>query len=189
MNFQPGFIFANTTRKRIFKGLDFAFSTLFPSTFFYAQCSKLEEHFKPFQHNRMVKLLLGYGYTRCKQIYQHTISTILDGQWMVLCWSQFGQLLLKLQEHAWYWSNVDANRSVRSAASVKNMGCLIHNCVCVVVVAWTQSSCWIYGIDLAVQCIGCVSFCIVSCYSTIKVLKNDCWNVPSPIYIVFGHCP
>ena len=157
MNFQPGFIFANTTRKRIFKGLDFAFSTLFPSTFFYAQCSKLEEHFKPFQHNRMVKLLLGYGYTRCKQSYQHTISTILDGQWMVLCLSQSVQHLLKLQKHAWYWWNVDANRSFRSSASVKNMDCLVQNCVCIVVVAWTHSSCSIYGINLAAQCVGWTS--------------------------------
>ena len=43
-----------------------------------------------------------------------------------------------------------------------------------------------YGKNLAVQCIGCISFCVVSCYSTIKVLKNNCWNFPSPIYIVFG---
>ena len=34
VNFQVGFTFANTTRKRIFKGLDFVFSTLFPPTFF-----------------------------------------------------------------------------------------------------------------------------------------------------------
>ena len=106
---------------------------------------------------------------------------------MLLCWSQSGQDLLKLQKHAWYWSNVDASRSVWSAASVKNMDCLIENCVCVVVAAWTQSNCWIYGINLTIQCIGCISFCVVSCYSTIKVLKNDRWNLPSPIYIVFGH--
>ena len=62
-------------------------------------------------------------------------------------------------------------------------------CVCVVVVAWAQSSCWIYGINLAVPCVRYISFCVVSCYSTIKGLKNDCWNVPSPIYIAFGHCP
>ena len=36
--------------------------------------------------------------------------------------------------------------------------------------------------------VGCISFCVVSCYSTIKVRKNDCSNVLSPIYIVFGHC-
>ena len=56
-----------------------------------------------------------------------------------------------------------------------------QNCVYVVMVAWTQSSCWIYGENLAVQCVGCISFCVVSCYSTIKALKNDCWNAPSPI--------
>ena len=114
----------------------------------------------------MVKLLSAYGYTRYKRSYQHTISTILDGQWMVLCWSQSVQHLLKLQKHAWYWSNVDANRSFRTSANVKNMDCLVQNCVCIVVVAWTQSSCSIYGINLAAQCVGCISFCVVSCYST-----------------------
>ena len=34
MNFQAGFTFANTTLKRIFKGLDFVLSTLFPPIFF-----------------------------------------------------------------------------------------------------------------------------------------------------------
>ena len=146
MNFQAGFTFANTTRMRIFKGFDFLFSTL-SSQIFYTQCSKPEELFEPFKRNRMVKSLLAYGYTRCKRNYRHTTSTILDRLWMVLCWSQSGQHLLKLQKHAWHWSNVDANRSVPSVASVKNMDCLVQNCVRVVAVAWTQSSCWIYGIN------------------------------------------
>ena len=137
----------------------------------------------------MVKLILAYGYTRYKRSYQHTIFTILDRQWMVLCWRLSGQLFLKLQMHASHWSNVDANRSVQSTASVKNMDCLVQNCASVLVVAWTQSRCWIYGINLAVQCVRCIWFCVVSCYLTIKVLENDCWNVPSPIYIGFGHCP
>ena len=34
VNFQEGFTFVNTTHKRIFKGLDFVFSPLFPPTFF-----------------------------------------------------------------------------------------------------------------------------------------------------------
>ena len=34
MNFLAGFAFGNTTRKRIFKGLGFVFSSLFPPTFF-----------------------------------------------------------------------------------------------------------------------------------------------------------
>ena len=133
----------------------------------------------------MVKLLLAYGYSRCKRSYQHTISTILDGQWMLLFWSQSGQHLLKHQKHERHWSNVDANKIFWSAATVKNIDCLVQSCVCPVVVAWTQSSCWIYGIN----CVGCIFFRVVSCYSTIKVLKNDCWNVPSLIYVVSGHCP
>ena len=68
---------------------------------------------------------------------------------------------------------MDANRSVRNAANVKNMDFLVQNCVCVVVVARTQSSCWMYGINLAVQCVECISFRVVSCYSTRKVLKNE----------------
>ena len=60
---------------------------------------------------------------------------------MVLCLSPSRQHLLKYENHAWHWSNVDVNKSVQSAASVKNMDCLVPNCVCVVVVAWTQDSC------------------------------------------------
>ena len=83
------------------------------------------------------------------------------------------------------WSNMDANRSVQSAASVKSMDCLVQNFVCVVVVVWTQSNCWIYGINVAVQCNGCISFRVVSCYLTIKVLEKRCCNLLSPIYIDF----
>ena len=68
----------------------------------------------------------------------------------------------------------------KECAVLVKCGCK-QNCVCVVVVAWTQSSCWIFEENLAVQCVGCISFCAVSCYSTIKVLKNDCWNAPSAI--------
>ena len=42
---------------------------------------------------------------------------------------------------------MDANRSVQSVASVKNMDYLVQNCVRVVAVAWTESGCWIYGIN------------------------------------------
>ena len=65
LHFQAGFTFANTSRKHIFKGLDFVLSFLFSATFF-VQCSKLEELFKPFLCSRMVILLLGYGYMRYK---------------------------------------------------------------------------------------------------------------------------
>ena len=135
---------------------------------FYAQCSKIEDLFKPF--NRIIKLLLAYGHMHYKRSYQHRISIILDEKWMVLCWSQSEQLL-KFQKHAWYWSNVDETKFL-SAASVKKNG-LPCTELYVVLVAWTQSSFWIYGINLAVQCVRCIYFCVVSCYSTIKIPKND----------------
>ena len=76
-------------------------------------------------------------------------------------------------------------KSIKTTFAKASKECMVlvkcgckQNCVCVVVVAWTQSSGRIYGINLTVQCVGCISFCVVSCYSTIKVLKNDCWNVP-----------
>ena len=43
----------------------------------------------------------------------------------------------------------------------KQIDCLVQNCVCVVVVAWTQSSCWIYGINLVVQYVERISFCVM----------------------------
>ena len=87
-------------------------------------------------------------------------------------------------------------KSIKTTFAKASKECMVlvkcgckQNCVSVVVVAWTQSSGRIYGINLTVQCVGCISFCVVSSYSTIKVLKNDCWNVPPPIYIAFDHCP
>ena len=53
-----------------------------------------------------------------------------------------------------------------------------QNCVCVVVVAWTQSSCWIHGKNLAVQCVECIWFCVVSYYLTIKGLKMNVGMFP-----------
>ena len=176
MNFQAGFTFANKTRMRVFKGFDFLFSTL-TSQIFYTQCSKPEELFEPFKRNRMVKSLLAYWYTRCKRSYRHTISTILDGQWMVLCW---------------YCMALDKCGCKQKCS--ERCKCKKHGLPCTELCSCSGGCMdWEWLLDiwdkLAVQCVGCISLCVVSCYSTIKVLKNNCWNVPSPIYLVFGYCP
>ena len=139
----------------------------------------------------MVKLLLEFVYTRYKGSYQHMISTILDGQWMVLLLKSIWKTLIEASKTCMVLVKCGCKQKHLKCCKCKKHRLPFKElCLCSSGwVAWTQTSCWIYGINLAVQCVGYISFCVVSCYSTIKDLKNDCWNVPSPVYIVFGHCP
>ena len=107
----------------------------------------------------MAKLLLTYGISIYQYQYRYP-RFLMDNGWCCAeanldntCWSfksmrSTGEMLMQTE----LFEGLEVQ---------KQMDCLVQNCICVVVVAWTQSSCWIYGINLVVQYVECISFCVM----------------------------